>query len=462
MFSDSRPPDAELKLLAIGDVHLGTRPGSLPADLDASGVDPRTLTPEAALAGAVDRAIEENVDAVLFAGDVVESTNARFEALRPLEMAVRRLRENEIPVIAVVGNHDVEALPRLAREIEGLELIGEGGHWETRVVGNEGGPMVEILGWSFPERKVRDSPIAHLLRNPLAPSRRGIPRIGLLHADLDASGGNYAPITSGELVEARLDAWLLGHIHKPSLPEGRVPDESGPVGYLGSLVGLDPGEMGRHGPWLARVTAAGEIVTRQLDIAPLRWERFDVQIGEDEGPEDVGDRLVGEIGRFASEIHAEGSLPLALGLRPTLVGRTRKYEALRRHIKGGRWNGVTRRVGETFVFIDKVLDDLDLAHDLEELARGNDPPAILARKLLILQRPGEERSELIETTRRALRSLANEPRWSVLDEERERRDPLSDGAIAALLSRSGTAALNELLSQIRSGGDGGLDSRVGS
>ena len=65
-------------LLAIGDVHLGTRPGSLPEELGEWGVDPHELTPEAALEAAVDRAIEASVDAVLFAGDVVESSNARF------------------------------------------------------------------------------------------------------------------------------------------------------------------------------------------------------------------------------------------------------------------------------------------------------------------------------------------------------------------------------------------------
>ena len=97
----------ELKLLAIGDVHLGTRPGSLPEGLDEAGVDPKSLTPEAALGAAVERAIEEGVDAVLFAGDVVESSNARFEAMRPLEAAVRRLLDAGIRVLAVAGNHDV-------------------------------------------------------------------------------------------------------------------------------------------------------------------------------------------------------------------------------------------------------------------------------------------------------------------------------------------------------------------
>ena len=58
-----------ITLLAIGDVHLGTRPASLPGDLAEWGVDPRRLTPEAALGAAVDRAIAERVDAVVFAGE---------------------------------------------------------------------------------------------------------------------------------------------------------------------------------------------------------------------------------------------------------------------------------------------------------------------------------------------------------------------------------------------------------
>lgn len=455
-FSDSESSSGDLTLLAIGDVHLGTRPASLPEDLASCGVDPRALTPEAALLGAVDRAIEERVDAVLFAGDVVESTNARFEALRPLEAAVRRLLEAGIPVLGVAGNHDVEALPRLARMIEGFELIGEGGRWQTRVIEKDGRPAVEILGWSFPERQVRSSPVAELLRNPIAtattdPGHPGIPRIGLLHGDLDASGGTYAPFTSHELAQAGLDAWLLGHLHKPSLSEGTGHAGAGPCGYLGSLVGRDPGEMGQRGPWLVRVTPAGEVVPRQLAIAPLRWERFDFRIAEDEGPEDLGDRLLEEAERFARELESQGSAPQVLGLRPRLVGATRHYDPLRRQLADGHWKGLTRQAGETLVFIDQVLDGLELALDLEDVARGDDPPALLARKLLILEHQGSQRSALLEAARAELRGLAGDARWSAL-EANDPSDPLCDDALAALLTRSGTAALNELLSQREAAG----------
>lgn len=452
---DPESADDDLTLLAIGDVHLGTRPSNLPDAVAEVGIAAHDLTPEAALEAAVDRAIEHGVDAVLLAGDVVESSNARFEALRPLESAVRRLLEAGIRVLAVVGNHDVEALPRLARMIEGFELLGEGGCWQSRVLEKNGRPAAEILGWSFPERQVRSSPIADLLRSPIAVAYPGIPRIALLHGDLDASGGTYAPFTRSEITQACLDAWLLGHIHKPSLSAGIRSDGSAPCGYLGSLVGLDPSETGPHGPWLVRVSTEGRVVPQQLAIAPLRWERFDLHVAEDEGPDDVADRLLEEAVRLAREIQAGGEAPRALGLRPTLVGRTRHYGALHRKLESAAWKGLARWAEETLVFIDKVVDGLELSHDLGDLARGSDPPALLARKLLILQRPGQERHALLEAARRQLQGLATEARWSALDEQRDPQNPLSDQALAALLTRSGTAALSEFLSQrdVDSAGD---------
>ena len=72
-------------ILAIGDVHLGTSCSGMPDVVSSMGIDAAELTPASALSLSVDLAIKEQVSAVVFAGDVVESTNARFEALPPLE-----------------------------------------------------------------------------------------------------------------------------------------------------------------------------------------------------------------------------------------------------------------------------------------------------------------------------------------------------------------------------------------
>ena len=235
-------------ILAIGDVHLGTRCSGIPDAVSSWGIQPADLTPAAALKLCTEFAIKKDMDAVLFAGDIVESTNARFEAMPHLEACVRQLLNAGIEVVAVAGNHDVEALPRLTTLLDGFRLLGAGGKWESWTLTKYQKPVAEIVGWSFGERIVRQSPVAQLLSEPLDRPQTPIPRIGLLHADLDASGGNYAPIRQAELDRTGYDAWLLGHIHKPSYDGLSAREGTRPSGYLGSLIGLDRSETGPRGP----------------------------------------------------------------------------------------------------------------------------------------------------------------------------------------------------------------------
>ncbi|RMF20195.1 MAG: DNA repair exonuclease, partial [Deltaproteobacteria bacterium] len=126
-----------VKLLCIGDIHLGRRPGRLPSDLFAE--EGAALGPLAAWRRAVDEAIDRRVDAVLLAGDVVEQEDDFYEAFAPLEEGVRRLQDAGIAVLAVAGNHDVAVLPRLARVIDSFRLLGAGGRWEEATVEGEDG-----------------------------------------------------------------------------------------------------------------------------------------------------------------------------------------------------------------------------------------------------------------------------------------------------------------------------------
>jgi hypothetical protein len=81
-------------------------------------------------------------------------------------------------------------------------------------------------------------------------------------------------VPSKELEAQRdVDAWFLGHIHKPHLLQTERP-----IGYLGSLVGLDRGETGPRGPWLVTVEGRGEVRASQVSLGPVQWEstRIDV------------------------------------------------------------------------------------------------------------------------------------------------------------------------------------------
>ena len=433
-------------ILAIGDVHLGTSCSGLPDAISSWGIDPVDLTPAAALRLAVDYAIERQVDAVLFAGDVVENTNARFEAMAPLEKSARRLLDSGIEVIAVAGNHDVEALPRLAALIDGFTLLGAGGRWETITLSKDDSPFAQVVGWSFGETHVRQSPVALLLREPLPAPSPPVPRIGLLHGDLGASGGHYAPIRQTELDDAGYDAWLLGHIHRPSLAGLSAPGGARPSGYLGSLVGLDPSETGPHGPWLLTVSREGSIGLEQIPLAPLRWENVAVSMDGLDHVEDVPDRLLAVARKHLQALAQTGPVPRALGLRAPLTGASNAYEDIRKRITAGDWNSLVRVVDGTVIFFNRIVDAMELHLDLENIASGDDPAGLLARRLLLLRQNNEQSGKLLGRARERLSKIARQDIWNPVQEHRNATDPLSDSALRDILLRSGKAALTAMLS----------------
>jgi exonuclease SbcD len=429
------------RLLFVGDVHLGRRPGSLPEDPGALGLDPAELGTAAAWRTAVALAREGGAHAVVLAGDVVESAEDRFEAYAPLAQGVRELVDAGIPVFAVAGNHDVEALPRLADQIGGFTLLGRGGAWEGAELATPGGDRVRLLGWSFPERRVHTDPVAELPPELAAPQPE-LATLGVLHCDLDAGASPYAPVPRSALERVPVDAWLLGHVHAPGLLS-----EARPIGYLGSLVGLDPGEPGPRGPWWVEVEGPGRVRARQVPAAPLRWEREDVSLAEVEGSdrEARADALFAALRRGLERVRdrlaAEGARARLVGCRLRLVGRSPHHRELRALADDPTrwpresWEGVA-------FFVERVVDEGSPALDLERLAAGSDPPALVARRLLALERGGEEAERLVREAGRRLAQASAEPRFSGLEAE-----PPDPPGIHRLLVGAATRLLEDLVAQ---------------
>ncbi|MDE0047871.1 MAG: DNA repair exonuclease [bacterium] len=432
-------------LLAIGDVHLGTRCSGIPDAVMDWGIDPADLTPAATLERCADLAIDRHVAAVLFAGDVVDSSNARFEAMVPLEACTRRLLDAGIEVIAVAGNHDVEALPRMASLVDGFRLLGADGTWQAHVVSRHGAAVAEIIGWSFPTSEVRQSPVADLLRHPPARTSADVPRIGLLHADLGASGGAYAPVRQAELDDVGCDAWLLGHIHKPSLAGGSC-------GYLGSLAALDPSETGPRGPWLITLLSDGRMEFRQEVLSPVRWEEVTVSLDDGvEDADDVADRLLAEAGTRCRELAGEGPLPRVLGLKARLGGSIPCQGDVMTRLASGDWADLGRAVDGTAVFYSRIVPAMTPARNLHRIAEGSDPAALLARRLAALEEGGEAAQELLRQARSELADVAGDPHWAPVDDHRHAIDPLADGPLRDMLVRAGRAALDAMLAGERRG-----------
>ena len=196
MFQCFQAPRRIVKILAVGDMHLGRNPVRLHAEFADRARKPG---PAEAWRRTVDAAIAVRVEAVLLAGDVVEKDDDFFEAYQELRKGVQRLAKAGIEVIGVAGNHDVRVLPRLAEQIPQFRLLGRDGEWERCEIGR-GGHTVSLWGWSFPQAQVRQSPLAGMRLERGA----GV-RLGLLHCDRGVAQSPYAPVTNQELEQAGLD-----------------------------------------------------------------------------------------------------------------------------------------------------------------------------------------------------------------------------------------------------------------
>lgn len=428
-----------LKVLCVGDMHLGKVVTRLPAALEDFGISAQTLSPAATWRRTWERAIEEQVDAVLLAGDVVEDENERFAALHHLDVGIRALVEHDIQVLAVAGNHDGTALPRLARQLEGLRLLGEGGRWETFKGTSRDGSAFEVLGWSFPDREYPENPFDQL---DLTAAPNGL-RIGLLHADLNGGAGSrYAPVASADFGRGQCDAWCMGHIHKPS-PLHEAPH----IGYLGSVIGLDPGEPGLHGPWLLSWDSAQGLRMRQMGLATVRWESLSLDVSAIpdalEG-DDLVDAVQSALHAAADDTMAEwaaNDTPLVVGCRLHVAGRSNQH----RHVVDAihRLREQPWQVRDVVFFIEAVKDGAGPALDLEAMARMRTPPGRLARQILTLQQGGVEAEGLLNSARESLMSLGTRAQWR----EASRTRVLDDDELTHRLTANATHLLETMLAQ---------------
>jgi len=424
-----------IRILCTGDVHLGRRPSRIPENIDA-----HALGPAAAWGLFVNSAIELKVHAACLTGDVVDASNRFYEAFSLLQSGVQKLVDAGIAVYAVSGNHDWDVLPRLADRIPEFRLLGRGGKWEQTVLPSKETPAVRLVGWSFPARHFSTNPLANL-----DPPKAGMATVGLLHCDCGASGGPYGPVALEDLADRNVDAWLLGHIHKPDIRSKSLPL----VLYPGSPQGLNPGEPGAHGAWLVTIESGRPPKADHLPMEALRWEQIDVPL-EGVGDEDALNATVIDAMRARhDEIRGEMSYTKAVGCRLRLQGRTAIHRRLASLTSGMRTD-LKPPFDEVEYFIEKIEDLSRPDLDLEDIAGANDPAGLLARRLLILDRaaPEEAYLELIRAAGEAIHKRRSASAFVSLPDS---TDPPGEEEVRDMLVSAGMRMLDNLLAQKESG-----------
>lgn len=384
---------SDLSILCAADLHLGRRP----ADLRGAGAG--RVASKVGWSNLVDRARADAVDLVVLAGDVIDELNRSFEAYGPLEQGVRALKAAGIPVVAVAGNHDHDTLPDVAAEVGGgnLVVLGQGGEWERWTLeDDDGAPRLHVDGWSFPDGTWREDPTIGYDSAVLGDPGR-VPVLGLLHADLDQAGSPYGPVSAARLRSLPPTAWVLGHIHVPSLNEGA---DVAPILYPGSLQALDSGERGPHGAWILELHADRTPAFRQIALSSVRYDRVTVDLKGVEDEAGVKAAVLRALTDHLDVLDEEATGPLQrVQVRVRVTGRTPVHGRMEEALGDLGDTEIPDDAGLRLVADSRPVIETRPPLELESLARGSDAAALLAG--LLLQMDNDEGGLPEDLARRA-------------------------------------------------------------
>jgi DNA repair protein SbcD/Mre11 len=216
----------------------------------------------------VDLCIEEQVHALMLAGDLYDGEQTSMKTARFLAEQLRRLHAAGIKVFIIRGNHD--ALSKITKELvlpESVHLFG-GRPNAVEIPRDRGDRPIVVHGLSFAKPQAPEGLLAKY-----RPPQEGAINIGLMHTSLDGSPSHdiYAPCSTADLVNSGFRYWALGHIHKRSTTES-----SCAIVMPGIPQGRDIGESGSKSVTLVSVLDDGSITLEERIVSVAQFERVAV------------------------------------------------------------------------------------------------------------------------------------------------------------------------------------------
>ena len=184
----------------------------------------------------VDLCLDEQVDALLLAGDLYDGDQTSMKTARFLSEQLRRLSNAGIRTFIIRGNHDASS--RITKELvfpDSVKVFS--GRAEAIPVERDTSELpIVIHGVSFAQPQAPESLIGKY-KLPVADAVN----IGIMHTSLAGTPGHdiYAPCSLADLQGTGFQYWALGHVHKrmvvegactivmPGIPQGRDINESG-------------------------------------------------------------------------------------------------------------------------------------------------------------------------------------------------------------------------------------------
>lgn len=279
----------EIRFLHAADLHLDT-PFKGMAHFPEAHLNELRESTFQAFDNLVEYALETKPDFIVIVGDIYDGEDRSLRAQLKFQEGMKKLAIAKIPVFLSYGNHDHLKGNWTRFDLPENVHVFQGAVEKKSLMVR--GEMVNLYGFSYPERHVREVMIDAY---PIAQSDAF--HIGLLHGSVegDDSHAVYAPFTKAEMLSKRYDYWALGHIHKRQHLH-----EAPPIVYPGNLQGRHRNERGIKGFYEVSLSKQNAKMT----FVPASTVIFDQVIVSCEGVHHAGewfDRCQHAIDAFQEE-----------------------------------------------------------------------------------------------------------------------------------------------------------------
>jgi len=396
-------PHPPIRLLHIADIHIGMENyGRLDPD---TGINGRVMDFLRRLSDAVDYALDNEIDVVIFAGDAYKTRSPNPTYQREFARRMKRLADNAIPVVLLVGNHDLPAVAQRATSITIFNTLDVPNMWLgereqlLQITCRRGQPVqVATLPYPLRSRLLADvqhrgksiSEIDQILQQIMVQNIQGLAQEARQNPDVpailtghfsvqEASQGSERNIMIGRdvavprsvLADSAWDYVALGHIHKhQELNKGQQP----PIVYSGSIERIDFGEERESKGWVTVELERGRADWRFLGhyrrpARPFRTIRVDLR--EEKGDptpavlaaiarHDLSDSVVRLVLRLKEEqepLLQDREVRKALDAAYYVAGVSKDVERAERQ----RLGGVSVETLSPTELLDRYLDVKDVA-----------------------------------------------------------------------------------------------------
>jgi exonuclease SbcD len=301
-----------INLLHLADIHIGMENyGRLEA---RSGLNSRVVDFLRRLSQTIDLALEREVDVCIFAGDAYKNQRPNPTFQREFSRRIKRLADAGVPVILLIGNHDMATADRAASSLDIFGVLGVtgvivAGREEVHQLICRRGQPLQVATVPYPQRSRLlahddyknlaladiDLALGEIIQKNLADlsaevqEKPDIPAVLTGHFSVSgAKQGSEQSVMIGRdvvvlkslLADPAWDYVALGHIHKhQELNGGAQP----PIVYPGSLERIDFGEEGERKGFVLVELEKGRAAWEFVPVEARRFVtvRLDVTSSDD-------------------------------------------------------------------------------------------------------------------------------------------------------------------------------------